>query len=129
METAVKVKQFFLLFAFVAVSIIALLYGISPSWFAKTFLGLDHIDANIAHILRAVMGLYLAFGLFWCFAAFRQNLRDPAILTTIVFSAGLVFGRIISLSIEGIPSPLLVFYMAIEFVLIPTAIYVYRLPD
>jgi hypothetical protein len=55
-------------------------------------------------------------------------LHDPAILTTIVFSAGLVSGRIISLSIEGVPSPLLIFYMAIEFVLIPVAVYVYRLP-
>ena len=128
-ETVVIIKQYFLLFAFVAVSIIALLYGISPNWFAKTFLGLDQIDTNIAHILRAVMGLYLAFGVFWCFAAFRKNLRDPAILTTIVFSAGLVSGRIISLSIEGAPSPLLVFYMAIEFALIPTATYIYRLPD
>ena len=124
-----KVKRFFLLFAFIAVSVIALLYGISPNWFAKTFLGLDQIDANIAHILRAVMGLYLAFGLFWCFAAFTENLRDLAILTTIVFSTGLVLGRIISLSIEGVPSPLLVVYMAIEFVLIPIAIYVYQLPD
>jgi len=128
-ETAVRVKQFFLLFAFFAVSVIALLYGISPNWFARTFFGLDKLDTNITHILRAVMGLYLAFGLFWGFAAFRENLRDAAILTTIVFSAGLVSGRLVSLSIEGLPSPLLIFYMALEFVLIPVAIYVYRLPD
>ena len=124
-----KVKQYFLIFAFVAVSIIALLYGVSPDWFARTFLGVESLNADLAHILRAVMGLYLAFGLFWCFAAFDDRLRGPAVLTTIVFSAGLVSGRLVSLAMDGKPSPLLLFYMAIEFVLVPVAIYVYRQPD
>ena len=124
-----RVKRLFLLFAFVAVSIIAFLYGISPNWFAKSFIGLDILDANVAHILRAVMGLYLAFGIFWCFAAFNRNMHDFAILTTIVFSAGLVSGRLLSLAIEGVPSQLLLFYMAIELLLIPIAIYVYKYPD
>lgn len=124
-----KVKQYFLIFAFVAVSIIALLYGVSPDWFARTFLGVEPLNADLAHILRAVMGLYLAFGLFWCFAAFDDRLRGPAVLTTIVFSAGLVSGRLVSLATDGKPSPLLLFYMAIEFVLVPVAIYVYSQPD
>jgi hypothetical protein len=32
-----------LILAFTIVSIIALLYGISPSWFASTFLGIDDL--------------------------------------------------------------------------------------
>ena len=124
-----QAKKLFLLFAFLAVSIIALLYGLSPVWFAETFLGVESLDANLAHILRAVMGLYLAFGFFWCFSAFDDRLRGPAVLTTIVFSAGLVAGRLVSLAMEGKPSALLMFYMAIEFVLIPVALYVYRLPE
>jgi hypothetical protein len=124
-----QAKKLFLLFAFLAVSIIALLYGLSPEWFAQTFLGVENLDANLAHILRAVMGLYLAFGFFWCFSAFDDRLRGPAVLTTIVFSAGLVSGRLVSLAMEGKPSALLIFYMAVEFVLIPVALYVYRLPE
>lgn len=57
-------KQTFLVTAFVVVSIIALLYGVSPDWFASTFLGIANLDLNFAHILRAVMCLYLALGLF-----------------------------------------------------------------
>jgi len=124
-----KVKQYFLIFAFVAVSIIALLYGIAPDWFARSFLGVEQLDTNVAHILRAIMGLYLAFGFFWCFAAFDDRLRGPAVLTTVFFSAGLVSGRLVSLAFDGKPSPLLLFYMAIEFFLVPAAIYVYKQPD
>lgn len=124
-----QAKKLFLLFAFVAVSIIALLYGLSPDWFALTFLGVERLDVDLAHILRAVMGLYLALGFFWCFSAFDDRLRGPAVLTTIVFSAGLVSGRLVSLAMDGKPSALLLFYMAIEFVLIPVALYVYRLPE
>jgi hypothetical protein len=124
-----KAKKYFLIFAFVAVSIIALLYGISPDWFAKTFLGVDRLDVDLAHILRAIMGLYLAFGVFWCVSAFDDRLRGVAVLTTVFFSGGLVSGRLLSLAIDGKPSALLIFYMAIEFVLIPVAIYVYNLPD
>jgi len=37
------------------------------------------LDANLAHILRAVMGLYLAFGLFWVWSEPFTHLRVPLI--------------------------------------------------
>ena len=120
-------KKLFLLFAFICVSMIALLYGVSPSWFAATFLTISALDPNIAHILRAVMGLYLALGLFWLYAAFHEKLRNTAILTTIIFSAGLVSGRLLSFLIDGKPSPLLLTYAVLELSLIPIAIFIYRL--
>ncbi len=88
-----KIKKYFLIFAFCAVSIIALLYGVSPRWFAVTFLGIPELDIDFAHILRSVMGLYLGFGLFWLFAAFSDRYRNAAVLTTVIFSAGLVVGK------------------------------------
>jgi len=68
-----RIKQYFLVFAFFAVTVIGLLYGISPQWFAQTFLGISEIDLNIAHILRALMGLYLAFTVFWLYCCFQQE--------------------------------------------------------
>ena len=124
-----KIKQAFLIFAFVVVSIIALLYGVSPQWFARTFLDITLLDRNIAHILRAVMGLYLALGLFWLYAAFNQTYRNVAILTTMIFSGGLVIGRIISLFNEGQPAPLLTFYIFAEFALTPLAYWVFTLEE
>ena len=42
-----QIKKAFLIFSFVAVSIFALLYGISPRWYAGTFLGIT--DLNLKH--------------------------------------------------------------------------------
>ena len=124
-----KIKKSFLIFTFFTVTIIALLYGVSPQWFAETFLGVTDLDLNLAHILRAVMGLYIALGLFWLVAAFSDTYRNTAVLTTILFAGGLVTGRIISFLADGQPSPLLMLYIAMEFLLVPVAIWVFRLPD
>lgn len=124
-----KLKQAFLVLAFAMVSIIALLYGTDPSWFASTFLGVNNLDVNLAHILRAVMGLYLALGCFWLFAAFSERQRDTAILTTMLFAGGLFVGRLLSFVVDGQPAPLLIFYAGLEFMIIPIAGWIYARPD
>ena len=124
-----KIKKIFLIFTSFTVAIIALLYGVSPQWFAETFLGVTDLDLNLAHILRAVMGLYIALGLFWLVAAFSDTYRNTAVLTTVLFAGGLVTGRIISFFADGQPSPLLMLYIAMEFLLVPVAIWIFRLPD
>ena len=124
-----KIKKYFLLFAFVAVTPIALAYGVSPDWFASTFLGIETLDTNIAHILRAIMCLYLALGLFWLYSAFNEAYRNAALLTVILFAGGLVIGRIISYFADGQPQPLLILYIGLEFVLVPIAYWVFRLPE
>jgi hypothetical protein len=102
---------------------------VSPDWFGRTFLDVNDLDADLAHILRAVMGLYLALGLFWLYAAFHQPYRDAAVLTTIVFCVGLVSGRLISLVVDGRPAPLLLLYVAMEFALVPIGLWVFKQPD
>ena len=80
-----QLKKAYLTVACVAVTIIALLYGISPTWYAATFLGIPGLNPNVAHILRAVTGLYLALAAFWLYAAFNDKYRNTAILTTILY--------------------------------------------
>lgn len=123
------IKRYYLVFACFTVSIIALLYGISPQWFARTFFGISELDINIAHILRAVMCLYLALALFWLFSAFNVKYRNTAVLTTGIFAGGLVTGRIISIFADGQPQPLLILYIAMEFILVPVAYWVFKLPE
>ena len=123
------IKKYFLIFAFVVVGIIALLYGVSPQWFAQTFLDVPEVSLDIAHILRAVMCLYLALGLFWLYGAFNDAYRNFAVLTIIIFSGGLVTGRIISIFADGQPSGILTLYIVMEFVLVPVAYWVFKLPD
>ena len=126
---SVRIKQAYLILTFFVVAALAALYGISPQWFARTFLGVAELDRNLAHILRAVMGLYLGMGLFWLFAASSSRHRNTAVLTTLIFAAGLASGRIISLFADGLPARLLVCYTVAELVIVPIAFWVYRLPD
>lgn len=122
-------KKGFLILAFAMVSVIALLYGIYPRWFGRTFLGIADVSVDFAHILRAVMCLYLALGAFWLFCALTGWHKDTAILTTMVFAGGLVVGRLLSFAVDGFPSPLLVFYAILESAVIPLAWWVYKQPN
>ncbi|MEI8179385.1 DUF4345 domain-containing protein [Aestuariivirga sp.] len=124
-----SIKKSYLIFAFCAVSAIALMYGVDPHWFARTFLGMPEINTDLSHILRAVTGLYLALGCFWLYAAFRPDYRNVAILTTAVFAGGLVLGRFLSFALDGWPSPILVFYTVLELGLVPIALWVLRRAD
>jgi len=123
------IKKVFLLIACFTVVIIALLYGVSPHWFARLFLGINHVSIEFAHILRSIMGLYLALGLFWLWAAFSDKYRNMAVLTTMIFAGGLVSGRLISVVVDGQPSPVLVLYIILEFVFVPVSYWVFRLPE
>ena len=51
MNLNMQIKKAYLILAFATVSIIALLYGVSPSWFASTFFGVTELNSNFAHIL------------------------------------------------------------------------------
>ncbi len=128
-EVCKTIKKYILIFAFVAVSIIALLYGVSPNWFAQTFLNVPVIPLGFSHILRAVMGLYLGLGLSWPFSAFNNGYRNAAMLTTVIFAGGLVSGRLVSLLADGQPSPVLAVYIALELVLVPIGVWVFGLPE
>jgi hypothetical protein len=124
-----QIKKAYLILAFVVVCVIALLYGVSPAWFASTFLAVTDLSVNWAHILRAVMCLYLALGCFWLFAAFSDMHRNTAILTTILFAGGLVIGRLLSFIADGQPAPLLSIYASMELALVPIGYWIYTRPE
>jgi Domain of unknown function (DUF4345) len=109
-----QIKKAFLIFSFVAVTVFGLLYGISPQWYAATFLGIADLNVNFAHILRALAGLYLALAAFWLYAAYHNKYTDAAILTAILFAGGLAAGRCVSLIADGRPAFMLLTYLAAE---------------
>jgi len=122
-----QLKKGLLVFAFVTVCTIALLYGISPQWFFETFLvGSQNPSIDQSHILRAVMMLYIALGLFWLYSAFSDKYRDAGLVVLAVFCGGLVTGRILSVIVDGTPSPLLSVYILMELSLVPVCIWLLR---
>jgi len=120
-------KKALLVFSFVTICIIAALYGISPEWFYATFLATAEAPGvDQSHILRAVMTLYIALGLFWLYCAFSEKYRDAGIIVLAVFCGGLVTGRVLSVIVDGIPSPILILYIFLEFSLVPVCIWLLR---
>lgn len=124
-----RLKRWFLVLSALTIVGVGALYGVRPHWFAATFLGVSELDVDVAHLLRAVMCLYIGFGLFWLFAAFNDAYRNVAVLTVMLFPAGLVIGRILSVVLDGQPSPLLSFYLLAELVQVPLAYWVFRRPE
>jgi Domain of unknown function (DUF4345) len=124
-----QIKKYFLILSSFTIFVVGSLYGVSPHWFARTFLGVSQLDLNLAHILRAMMCLYLGFALFWLLAAFSDKYRNAAVLTVVLFPAGLVIGRIISLVADGQPSSLLLVYLFAELIQAPVAYWVFKLPE
>ena len=126
-STSMQLKKGLLILAFVTICTIALLYGVSPQWFFKTFL-VDSQNPSIdqSHILRAVMMLYIALGLFWLYSAFSDKFRDAGLVVLAVFYGGLVTGRILSVIVDGLPSLLLSVYIFMELSLVPVCIWLLR---
>jgi Domain of unknown function (DUF4345) len=124
-----RIRQAVLILSAATIFLVAALYGVAPRWFAAQVLGIAAPYHNLWHLLRAMMFLYFAFGLFWLYAAFNARYRGPALLTVMLFPAGLVIGRIISLIADGKPSPLLFFYMAVELIQVPLAWWAFRLRE
>lgn len=124
-----RLKQTLLILASCTVASIALGYGVSPRWFAQTFLGVSELDINFAHILRAVMGLYLGLATFWLVGACKQQYRNVALVILMIFSGGLVLGRILSFLVDGQPSVLLQFYAGIELAVLPCVYWLLRLRE
>ena len=124
-----KLKKFFLIFASSVLLIIAMIYGVSPSWFVTNFLDLPEATTDFSHLLRAIMCLYLAFAGFWFYSAFHDKHRDTALLSAVVFGGGLLIGRIVSFVVDGQPSMLLMIYIGMEVSLVPIAYWIYKRPD
>ena len=107
-------EKLFLLAATFGLIPIALGYGLMPVESLPYLYGVSVEGTSNVHILRAVMGLYLAMALFWFMGTRSQRLQAPAIMSLVVFMLGLAAGRILSMVVDGMPHPLLAFYTVLE---------------
>ena len=113
-STVEKLQKVLLLFVSVGLVPIALGYGLVPEKSMDYLFGISVTGINHAHILRAVMGLYLALVIFWVIGAFKVQLRQAALYSLVVFMFGLAAGRILSLILDGVPNWLLILYTILE---------------
>ena len=109
-----NIRQIFLFIVAVGLIPIALSYGLIPQISMNYLFDIGVSDNSIIHILRAIMGLYLALSVFWIIGVYKVHLRQAALYSLIVFMLGLAAGRILSLIIEGTPHWLLIVYLLLE---------------
>lgn len=94
-------QKTFLLVASIGLFPIALSYGAAPGQSLSALFSFSVDTVNETHIFRAVMGLYLAFVVFWLMGVKDDKLTRPAIMGLVVFMLGLALGRTLSLLVDG----------------------------
>lgn len=93
-------KNIHLIISTLIVIPIGVIYGFCPDLLFDV--KINSIDEG--NILGAIMGLYLAFAMFWIVGIFKTEYWKSATISMMLFMLGLGFGRIISMIHEGIPS-------------------------
>jgi hypothetical protein len=108
--------KLFLLVAAAILVPVALSYGVDPAVILPKFMNITVEGIDQTHIFRALMCLYLGMSTFCVIAAFTPEWRRVAVIWAVFFAYSLALGRILSLIVDGIPSPILLFYMAVELI-------------
>ncbi len=106
--------RWFLLLTGVAFAAIGIYALVDP---AQTLapVGLQVIEVSSRNEMRAVYGgLNLAVGLYLCAAFGNTGLRAAALTFVALITGGLVFGRLVSLVVDGMPSTTILLFLAIE---------------
>jgi len=106
--------KLFLLVAGVFLIPVALSYGVVPAATLPKFMNITVEGTDQTHVFRALMGLYLGMVTFCIIAAFTPEWRHVAVIWAVFFAYSLALGRILSLIADGMPSPILLFYLAVE---------------
>lgn len=104
----------------------ALLYGLFPDKALPFFFDFEVRTTDLKNVFRAIMGLYLAFAVIWILGIFKADFWKIATISNFVFMFGLVFGRMLSILLDGIPSPAFSMGIIGELILGLFALYQYR---
>jgi hypothetical protein len=104
--------KLFLLFVAAILVPPALSYGIDPAAVLPKSMAITVEGTDQIEMLRAIMGLYFGMTIFCVIAAFTPF----AAIWAVFFLYSIAAGRVLSLIVDGVPSPILLFYMAVELI-------------
>ena len=117
MKTLFKIQNLHLTISATIVFSIAFVYGLLPQKLLPNPFDFYVISTDLANILKAIMGLYIAFALLWLLGIYNQKYYFAATVSNALFMLGLGFGRAISCLLDSIPSPIFAVGMAGELFL------------
>lgn len=106
-------KNLHLIISILIVIPAAFVYGFQPNLVLNV--AINTIDEQ--NILKAIMGLYLAFASLWISGIINLKFWKTATISNMLFMLGLGFGRIISIISDGTPSTIFVLGIIGELVL------------
>lgn len=101
---------------------ISFIYGFFPEVFFK--LSVNTVDES--NILKAIMGIYIAFAILWIMGIYQSRYWKIATVSNFIFMFGLAFGRLVSMIFDGLPSNLLLLGVFGELVLGFYGVYVFQ---
>ena len=107
-------ESFFLIFSAVGVFPVALAYGAYPSFSLPLLYNIEITSNNLSNVFRAVMGLYVAFNIFWVIGALNLSLRLSALWSLFIFYTGAGVGRVLSVVLDGTPDVIFILYLILE---------------
>lgn len=111
-----NLKLVVLISASLGLGVIGVGYLVSPQTMYGLY-GIDLDSVNEANMVRgAYGGLFLGFAVLLFLGARRADLATPALVALLTFMAGFALGRIVSVVVDGMPSPLILLLIAFEVV-------------
>ena len=111
-----NMMKIFLLVAGVFLIPVALTYGVDPAAMLPKFMNVTVEGTDETHIFRALSCLYLGMVMFCIIAAFTPEWQRVAVIWAVFFALSLAIERIISIIVDGTPSGMLLFFLAVELV-------------
>jgi len=110
--------------AFIVISV-SFVYGGNPSSFLPYIFGFEVEAIDLKNILRAIMGLYIAFGCYWIYGLLHPKYWRSATISNVLFMGGLAAGRIVSTIFDGVSDQFIV-GLVLEFIFLIWGIYLLK---
>ena len=93
-------KNLHLIISIIIVIPVAIFYGSKPDYLFEVSLN----SKDELNIFKAIMGLYLGFATLWIYGILKPDFWKTATISNMIFMLGLAFGRICSITVDGIPT-------------------------
>ena len=100
----------------------AVVYGANPEGTLPLFFEFTVENLELKNIFRAIMGLYLAFAVYWVIGIKKTEHWRNATLSNVIFMGGLAFGRLLSTLLDGVSIPYTIGF-SLEFLVMVWGIY------
>jgi hypothetical protein len=104
MNNYVHRKNLHLIISVIIVFPVAIVYG----FFTDLFFNVNADTIDELNIYKAIMGFYVAFVGLWFYGIVYDHYWKIATISNVLFMIGLGLGRIISIIIDGMPSPIFI---------------------